>query len=210
VSSLSVLLFGLGLGLRHAADADHVVVLSALVQREPGVWRAARLAALWGAGHTVAFLALGVLIVVEGVRVPDAFERGAQMLVAAMLVVLGLWHLACLRRVNAKSGAKWVTLSGPAVRPMLVGLVHGLAGSAGIALVTATTIDSRSLALSYLTLVAVGTVFGMVALTMLMSRPIHWTMRKSGAWRQAVTLSASLLSVALGVAVFVQAATSAG
>lgn len=57
---LSVLLLGIGLGLRHAIDTDHVVVVSALVQREHGVWRAARIAALWGAGHTIALLSMGL------------------------------------------------------------------------------------------------------------------------------------------------------
>ncbi len=57
MTGLSVLLLGVGLGLRHATDADHVVVVSALVQREPGIWRAARVAALWGLGHSAAFLA---------------------------------------------------------------------------------------------------------------------------------------------------------
>jgi hypothetical protein len=70
MTGLSVLLLGVGLGLRHATDADHVSVVSALVQREPGVWRAARIAALRGPGLTVAFLALGLLIVLAEVRSP--------------------------------------------------------------------------------------------------------------------------------------------
>ncbi len=204
MTSLSVLLLGIGLGLRHATDADHVVVVSALVQREPGVWRAARIAALWGAGHTVAFLALGLLIVLAEVRVPELFERGAELLVAVMLIGFGVWHLA--RSRDATRGAPTATAAGASARPLMIGVVHGLAGSAGIALLAATTIGPRPLAVAYLGLVALGTVIGMVALTIVMSKPITWTMRRTGRMRIAVTILAAMLSIGLGLVVLVQAA----
>lgn len=205
MTGLSVLLLGIGLGLRHATDADHVVVVSALVQREPGVWRAARIAALWGAGHTVAFLALGLLIVLAEVRIPEAFERGAELLVALMLVGFGIWHL--VRSRGAGAGETVPSVAGASARPLLIGLVHGLAGSAGIALLAATTIGTRPLAVAYLGLVALGTVIGMVALTVLMSRPISWTMRREGRLRSAITVVAAMLSIGLGLAVLVRAAS---
>jgi len=206
MTGLSVLLHGIGLGLRHATDADHVVVVSALVQREPGVWRAARIAALWGAGHTVAFLALGLLIVLAEVRIPEAFERGAELLVALMLVGFGIWHL--VRSLGTNGGAVQSSVAGASARPLAISLVHRLAGSAGIALLAATTIGSRPLAVAYLGLVALGTVIGMVALTVLMSRPINWTMRREGRLRSAITVLAAMLSIGLGLAVLVRVAAS--
>lgn len=204
MTSLSVLLLGIGLGLRHATDADHVVVVSALVQREPGVWRAARIAALWGAGHTVAFLALGLPIVLAEVRIPELFERGAELLVAVMLIGFGVWHLARSRHATGRQPTAWS--AGASARPLMIGVVHGLAGSAGIALLAATTIGPRPLAVAYLGLVALGTVLGMVALTIVMSKPITWTMRRTGRMRDAVTILAAMLSIGLGLVVLVQAA----
>jgi len=95
-----------------------------------------------------------------------------------------------------------------ASRPLAIGLVHGLAGSAGIALLAATTISSRPLAVAYLGLVALGTVIGMVALTVLMSRPISWAMRREGRLRSAITALAAMLSIGLGLAVLVRVAAS--
>lgn len=204
MTGLSVLLLGIGLGLRHALDADHVVVVSAMVQREPGTWRAARIAALWGAGHSVAFLALGLLIVVVGLRIPEVFEQGAELLVAAMLIALGLWHLARSHQSAASDHAEPDARS-PAARPIAIGLVHGLAGSAGIALLAATTIESRALAVGYLFLVAIGTVIGMVALTAILARPIRWTMRREGWLKRAVTAVAAFLSIGLGISVLARA-----
>ncbi|WP_437605396.1 hypothetical protein WMF20_30285 [Sorangium sp. So ce834] len=173
----SVLLLGLGLGLRHATDADHLVVVSTLVQREPGIARAARIAALWGAGHTATFLGLGLLVVLAELRLPPVFERITEVIVGAMLLGLGLWHLARSRTSTRVSRAPATTHA----RPVVAGLVHGLAGSAGIALLAATPIPSRALAVAYLGLIALGTVVGMVALTVAMARPIGWTMQREGA-----------------------------
>ena len=208
MTGLSVLLLGIGLGLRHATDADHVVVVSALLQREPGVWRAARIAALWGAGHTVAFLALGLLIVLAEVRIPEAFEHGAELIVALMLIGFGLWHLVRSRGTGA--GETVSSVGAASARPLVIGLVHGLAGSAGIALLAATTVASRPLAVAFLGLVALGTVIGMLALTVLMSRPISWTMRREGRMRSAITVLAAILSIGLGLAVLVRVAASGG
>ncbi|GAB4216975.1 MAG: hypothetical protein OHK0013_44050 [Sandaracinaceae bacterium] len=201
MTGFSALLVGLGLGLRHALDADHVVVVSTMLQREPGFWRAARIAALWGAGHSVAFLALGLMIVVAGLRVPEVFERGAQLLVAVMLVALGLWHLIRARPRTMADDEETVELS-PAARPIAIGLVHGLAGSAGIALLAATTIESRALAVGYLFLVAIGTVVGMVALTALLAQPIRWTVHREGLLKRTVTVLAALLGIGLGIRIF--------
>ncbi len=205
MTGLSVLILGIGLGLRHATDADHVVVVSVLVQRESGTWRAARIAALWGAGHTVAFLALGLAIVLAGVRIPAAFERGAELLVAMMLIGFGVWHLA-----RSRGPARRDTTASTSARPLMIGLVHGLAGSAGIALLAASTIESRALAVAYLTLVALGTVLGMVVLTVVMSRPISWTMRREGRLRDVIAIFAALLSMTLGLVVLIRDFTGEG
>ncbi len=209
MTDYSVLLLGIGLGLRHAVDADHVVVMSALVQQERGLWRVVRTAALWGAGHTVAFLALGLLIVLAGLRIPAVFELGAELVVAAMLIGLGLWHLVTLRRQTMGNASALSPVSSW-VRPLLVGLIHGLAGSAGIALLAATTIRQRPLAVVYLVLVAGSTVLGMVALTFTVARPIGWTMRRPGRTKHAVTLFAALLSICLGLAVIAKVVASEG
>lgn len=202
MTGLSVLILGIGLGLRHATDADHVVVVSTLIQREPGAWRAARIAALWGAGHTVAFLALGLGIVLAGLRLPPAFESAAELLVGLMLISFGGWHLS--RALGSMDGER--ARADSPTRPVVIGLVHGLAGSAGIALIAVTTIDSRLLAVAYLGLVALGTVLGMIALTVAMSWPLGWTMRRGGRSQHAITLLAAMLSLGLGVSMLMQVA----
>jgi nickel/cobalt transporter (NicO) family protein len=199
---VTALLLGVGLGLRHATDADHIVVVSTVLEREPSALRAARVAALWGLGHTASFLALGLLVILAEVRVPAHFEVLVELAVATMLVTLGSSHL--WRSLTA-TGTPPSSPERPAAgaRPVLIGLVHGLAGSAGIALLVTTTIPSRAWATAYLILFGTGTVVGMVLLTVAMSWPIFWVARrKTHAPRVARGLAAGV-SIALGLLVFI-------
>jgi hypothetical protein len=190
VTPLSGLLLGFALGLRHATDADHVAAIGTLLRREMSVRRATRLAASWGMGHTVTFLALGLAIVGAGVHVSERFERIAEALVAAMLIGLGVSALRD-RGQQPPAFAAW--------RPVAVGVVHGLGGSAGVALLAVTTIPSRGGAVAYLALFCAGTVVGMVALTILLSMPLGWTQRRFGGTPRFVVLAAAGLSVCLGL-----------
>lgn len=202
MTGFSVLLLGVGLGLRHALDADHVVVVSTLLAQEPGRWRAARIAALWGLGHSLTFLGVGLLIVLLGVRVPHGLERAAELAVAAMLISVGAAHLLGALR-SARAPRRVAT-----ARPVAFGLVHGLAGSAGVALLAATTLSSRWLAASYVCLVALGTVVGMIGLTLALARPIGWTARTEVA-RRVVGAAMGGLGVVLGLAIALEAARGA-
>lgn len=206
MTGLSVLMLGLGLGLRHAVDADHVVVVSTLLERSPGALRAAGVAALWGLGHSMAFLAVGLLVVVFGVHVPAGMETAAELLVAAMLLGFGAWHL---RRSLARAAGAGDERP-PPLRAVLVGLVHGLSGSAAIALLATTTIHSRAWAAAYLAVFCVGTLLGMVLVTMALSGPISWTMRRGGRVRRVAGATAALLSLALGAIVAIGCVTRGG
>lgn len=177
-------------------DADHVVIVSTLLSREPGPRRAARLAALWGAGHTLAFLGLGLFVILTGLRIPEAFERAAEVLISALLVGFGAWHVL---HSFQNEGSPGTEAPAALARPVAIGLVHGLAGSAGVALLAATTLPSRAVAAVYLCVVALGTVFGMVALTLAMSRPLSWTMQRAGVWAKVITLAAGGLGIGLGL-----------
>ena len=83
---------GLGslLGMRHALEPDHLAAVSTLVSGERSGYKAALLGACWGLGHTLALVAVGVVVVMlraeMPVRVSNLFEFG----VAIMLVGLGV------------------------------------------------------------------------------------------------------------------------
>ena len=51
------------LGMRHATDADHIVAITTIVNREHGAWGSSRVGLLWGLGHTVTILVVGSAII---------------------------------------------------------------------------------------------------------------------------------------------------
>jgi nickel/cobalt transporter (NicO) family protein len=187
----SALALGFGLGLRHALDADHLVAIGTLLQRDPRAARAATLAALWGLGHSMTFLGVGLVVVLAEIRVPAGLDRVATLLVAVMLVALGARSLCRLRSSAAPPRPSW--------GPLLVGVVHGLAGSAAITLLALTTIPSRLQALAYLALFAAGSSLGMIGLTVALSRPLVWSVRRGDRAATIAMAAAAGLSVALGV-----------
>lgn len=202
MSVAAALLLGLGLGLRHATDADHVVVLASLVSEGRGRMHAARVAGLWGLGHSASFFAVGIAMILFDVRLPEAVNATLEIIVAAMLVVLGGYQVA---KAGGAVRDQSVRPHQRLVRPVVIGLVHGLAGSAAVALVAMTTVDSRTAALGYLAFFAVGTVLGMVAFTLMLAGPlaIAAATRRGSV---AIMRGAGALSVALGLVLAVEVA----
>lgn len=175
------------LGLRHATDADHVVAVTTIMSRERRVWASAIIGAMWGLGHTITVLLVGGAIVLFRLVVPPRLGLGMELAVAVMLVALGVANLR---------GASRARPARHPARPVLVGVVHGLAGSAAAALLVLSTISGAAWGLFYLLLFGLGTVAGMMLLTTAMAWPIAFTagrVARTGDWLARATGLGSVL-----------------
>jgi high-affinity nickel-transport protein len=192
---MSAIILGFVLGIRHALDADHVVAVTALVTRERSVAQAARIGAWWGLGHSVTILLVGGAIVLFRIAIPARLALAFEFCVALMLIGIGV--VTMLRARDERHGAN----RSPAMRPLLVGTVHGLAGSAALALLVLSLIDRPLDGVMYLILFGAGTMTGMVAVTALIAAP---TVAAAGlptprAFGRYVRAGAGALSLALGL-----------
>jgi high-affinity nickel-transport protein len=191
-SILSLLALGFILGMRHATDADHVVAVTTIVSQQQSVGRAAAIGALWGAGHTATILLVGGAILLFRLVVPPRLGLAMEFAVAVMLVLLGVRSLRA-----AGAGHRTTELS--RVRPVVVGFVHGLAGSAFVAMLVLTAIESPVVGVAYLLVFGVGTVAGMTLVTAVIAVPAAYaSARVSGAQRY-VQLAAGVASVCFGL-----------
>lgn len=188
--ALTAIALGALLGLRHATDADHVVAVTAIVAREKRLSRAAWVGALWGIGHTLTLLVVGGAIVAFRLVIPPRIGLGLEFGVAMMLILLGF---ANLRAKDETPSDK------PAVRPFLVGLVHGLAGSAAVALLVLATIRTTVSALAYLLIFGLGTVLGMVVVTVLFAAPAMYVGARVTRLQTGIRFAAGALSIAFGL-----------
>ncbi|HEX4684693.1 MAG TPA: hypothetical protein VH277_18390, partial [Gemmatimonadaceae bacterium] len=160
LSSFSILLVGFVLGMRHATDPDHVVAVTTIVSDQPSLARASAIGALWGIGHSITIFLVGGALVAFRLVIPPRLGLAMEFVVALMLIALGTLNLSG-RSFPARSTA----------RPLAVGFVHGLAGSAFIALLVVAAVPGVALGLFYLALFGVGTVAGMALITLAIALP---------------------------------------
>ncbi|MFN0098598.1 MAG: HupE/UreJ family protein [Gemmatimonadaceae bacterium] len=189
--AFTAILLGALLGLRHATDADHVVAVTAIVARERSLKRAAWVGALWGIGHTLTLVLVGGAIVAFRLVIPPRLGLGLEFGVALMLILLGFNSLR--RRAGETSVAS------VRVRPLLVGLVHGLAGSAAVALLVLATVRGTLEALAYLVVFGLGTIAGMVAVTVILAAPTLYAGHKVARFQTGIRFAAGALSIAFGL-----------
>jgi hypothetical protein len=211
MSLFAMLVLGFLLGMRHATDSDHVVAVTTIVSRARSAGAALRIGALWGLGHTATLLTVGGAILLFGWVVPPRLGLSLELCVALLLIALGVMNLSgALDRFAGTAhrhplvGASEAQVRarpalGSGVRPLAVGVVHGLAGSAAAALLVLATTRSAGMALVYLTVFGLGTIAGMMLLTLLMSVPISVLAgRFSNVERQTARVM-GVVSIAFGV-----------
>lgn len=226
-------LVGLALGARHAADADHLIAVAAIVSRSRRVRAAWWVGALWGAGHSLTVLAVGGAVILLKVAVPPRLAQGSELAVGGALVVLGLMNLMGLGagrgrvQVHAHEhghghhGADGdeapahahahVHAEGPAwldqlerslglaqaFKSFALGLLHGLAGSAAVALMALAAVPGPALGILYLLMFGAGTLLGMSAVTLLMGASFAWFGDRLR-WERWAAPAAGLLSLLFG------------
>jgi high-affinity nickel-transport protein len=186
---LPALFFGFALGVRHATDADHIAAVGTFGAGDGSARRAAVLGAAWGIGHSVSVLLVGGALVLTRLPMPVRLALASEFLVAIMLVGLGVRSLVSRNRPSAVSPT----------RPLLVGVVHGLAGSAVLALLVIGTTSSALAATVYLVCFSVGTVVGMALVTLLLTVPTWISPDRAPAFERRVRVIAGVASIAIGV-----------
>ncbi len=198
---VTVILLGLFLGMRHSTDPDHVVAVSTIVSRQGSIKSSAIIGFLWGLGHTLTIFIVGSAIIVFGVVIPPRLGLSMEFCVAFMLILLGLLNLTGIqgrmksnRPMSAGSLGVFQTL-----RPLVVGLVHGLAGSAAAALLVLSTIRSPLWSTVYLLIFGFGTMAGMMLMTAAISMPLLYTAKKFLKVNEYMIATSGLGSLAFGI-----------
>jgi hypothetical protein len=237
---VSAVLLGFVLGLQHATDPDHLVAVATIVTRERRFADGALVGVLWGVGHMATLTLAGAVIVAFRLTLGAGLASGLELLVAAMLILLGVLRLRDAARgldtvpsthlaADHEHGHLEAVHSHPHVhgdhvhahphvhpsrsllralgarpgrlplRALLVGAVHGMAGSAAASLLVLATLGSIAGAVAYLVVFGLGTILGMTLLTAVMAYPVTLALRFRHA-RRALAVCAGLGSIAFGVA----------
>ena len=190
MSLLFTFITSLLLGMRHATDPDHIVAVTTIVTRERSVTKAAGIGAVWGIGHTLTLLIVGGAIIVFKFAMNARLGLSLELCVSIMLIVLGVLNLF---NVRAK------TSEFTPARPFLVGVVHGLAGSAGAALLIVPLIDDPRWAAIYLLTFGVGTIVGMALITLTIAFPSLLATAHLPSFQRQLRLASGAVSLFFGL-----------
>lgn len=178
-----VLLLGLGFftGLLHSTDADHVAAVATL-NRSNNLKRASLLGMLWGVGHTITLTLIGFLVLVFALTIPQILTNIVEFGVGIMLVLLGM--LAIRKNMSLfnffRKGHEHPHKHDNIIHmhphkhdkehshkhtSIIIGMIHGFAGSGAIMLLILTTIDSIEVGIMYIIIFGIGSLIGMAAIS---------------------------------------------
>lgn len=221
---ITVLGLGFLLGLRHALDADHLAAVSTILSTRPNLRASGLIGLSWGFGHTAMLLVVGFAVILLRVTIPEEVAQAFEFGVGLMLVGLGAslawtllrerwhWHVhrheqethAHLHSHRGQPGhahEHWLQIS---LRPFVVGMVHGLAGSAALMLMVLSMVRSLWEGMAYIAVFGVGSILGMVLVGGLISLPLVMSASLGPRLLAAAQGLASLGSIGLGIAMMIR------
>ena len=228
LSMLAVLSIGLVFGLKHATEVDHVVAVSTIVSRHRNVFHSALVGALWGVGHTASLLIVAVIVLTLRVAIPERVSGWFELGVAIMIICLGVSALRRALRKNAHVHVHEHSHDGlahthihfhetetrhePALaakhshalshlgwKPVLIGMMHGLAGSGALTLLVLTQIGSSWTGFLYVATFGLGSIAGMLLMSGLIGLPFAFSSRKLTHLHQRLQTLAAVFSICFGI-----------
>jgi high-affinity nickel permease len=219
-SIISILAFGFVLGLKHAIEADHVAAVSTIASEQRSLLGSSLVGALWGIGHTISLLAAAALIVLLHIEISDRVSLGLEFMVGLMLIILGVNALRKLLRgghlhihVHQHGGRQHVhphihdgrQLDGRSHhglklqrRPLIIGMIHGLAGSGALMLLVLSTIRQPVVGLFYVLIFGVGSTGGMMLMSALVGLPAKLTAQRFSRANAILRAGSGAFSIVLG------------
>jgi cytochrome c biogenesis protein CcdA len=219
-------ILGLGflLGMQHALEADHIAAVSSIAARRTHVGDIVKHGLTWGLGHTLTLFVFAGAAIILGHAIPEHFARPVETAVGIMLVGLGahvLWRLWRDRvhfhkhshgdgtvHIHAHSHAHETVPHARAVhehahgfrwRTLLVGLMHGMAGSAALLLLTVSQASSPVTGLAYVALFGIGSMIGMGALSTVIAVPLAVSARWLNWANSGLQVAVGIVTVAIGI-----------
>lgn len=225
-TTLTLLGLGLLFGLKHATEVDHVVAVSTIASQQRNVLRSALVGALWGAGHTASLLIVGVIVLCLRIAIPESVSRWLELGVAVMIIGLGtaaLWRALRDRsdlhvHEHSHEGVSHVhihfhesetrheaerkhshAVSAVGIKPVLIGMMHGLAGSGALTLLVLSQISSIWVGFLYLVVFGLGSIVGMLLMSGLIGLPFALTSRSLSSLHHRMQLAAAVVSIAFGL-----------
>lgn len=225
----AILLLGFLIGLQHAMEADHVAAVASLATQSRSLSDTAKQGISWGLGHALTLFVFAGLALALHAAVPERMAHLLETMVGFMLILLGLDVLRRLFRdrihFHQHSHGKFNHFhahshlgggehrkdphhhdhpKGFSIRALFVGMMHGMAGSAALILLTLETVASPLQGLLYILLFGVGSIVGMGLLSLIIALPLRYSAKNLTWSYNGLKAMVGIITVGLGVIVVFQ------
>ena len=199
---LSVLFLGFLVGLQHAMEADHLAAVASLATRSRNLAQSARQGMVWGLGHTLTLFLFGGAVLIADTMVPERVASALEFAVGVMLVALGIdvlrrtirdrIHFHAHRHGNEEHLHAHSHQGAPdhdqdphdhehptrfSLRPLLVGMMHGMAGSAALIVLALGAVESPWQGLVFIAIFGIGSIVGMAIVGAVIGLPLRYSPR---------------------------------
>ncbi|RBW70052.1 sulfite exporter TauE/SafE family protein [Bacillus taeanensis] len=198
VSFISVLFLGLILGIKHSLEPDHVITVSAIASKSKKLSRSTLTGIYWGIGHTITLFIVGLIVILMKGEISEIWSMSLEFLVGMMLVYLGVTSMYFYNKYTHQEDTAGNGEKSALLKSMLIGFIHGLAGSAAMVLLTMSTVSTVWEGVLYILVFGVGTIIGMLAFTTLIGIPFVVSKKRMGINR-LLTQLAGTVSVVFGI-----------
>ncbi len=216
---LSLLGFGFLVGVKHAFDVDHIAAVSTILSDFKSIKKCSLLGIFWGFGHMIAIFAVSLVILFLNRKISEKFTLSLEIITGIMLLILGLNVLVTIDKnkihmhKHRHNNEEHIHLHShkivkshvhkhlPLNKSLIIGLIHGLAGSAFVSLLVLTTVNSIFLGLIYILIFGIGSIIGMLLITTIISLPFTLLPDKLVKTQKILRVSTGFVSMVIGLVI---------
>jgi len=220
-------LLGLGflIGMRHAMEADHAAAVATLVTKSQSMANTVKQGLTWGLGHTITLLLFGSMVFLLEAAVPEKLANWLELAVGVMLVGLGCDVLRKIAKSRVHVHVHHHPHQSPHVhvhshqgesdhrtpdhhhmhstafpyRALFVGLMHGMAGSAALILLTLQQTVTPLQGIIYIAIFGLGSIVGMATLSIVIALPLRYSSRSISWLHNGLQGSIGAVTIVLGL-----------
>jgi high-affinity nickel permease len=225
---LGLLSLGFLIGMRHALEADHIAAVSSLATRTRSLSDCLKQGVFWGVGHTLTLFLFGSMVLLLDGVLPERLVSALELAVGLMLIGLGADVLRRLVRERVhfhvhvhEEGVRHFhghSHRGEAGhgehrhahfrdlpwRALAIGLMHGMAGSAALIVLTMQAAPTAAAGLLYILFFGMGSIAGMAVLSIAIAVPLRVSLTGLTRFHSALHAAVGVITIAIGIATTVE------
>ena len=216
--------------MRHALEADHFAAIATLTSQGLSKGQAIRHGVVWGLGHTITLFSFGAIVLLLDQVIPERLAEFLEIIVGFLLIFLSIdllrraykdrihYHLHRHKNQDPhfhahshagenehhKSAHQHGHDNKFPLRALLIGLIHGMAGSSALILLTLDSVSSVGLGLAYIALFGIGSIIGMGLLSMIISIPIRASSKRLTWLHNGLQLAITFCTLGIGASTVVR------